>query len=108
MGLGVVPELAVLPEVDLPPPSAELVLIRTFVAAYLATCHLKPGRRAKAFIRAAADMLESEESMSHINAIRSSPAERQCAITRRQAVAMFRRYVPTFVAAGLMDAENDA
>lgn len=92
-----------LPVAELPAPSAELVLIRVLTSAYLATCHVKPHRRAKAFLRAATKMLASEESASAILPIRPNTQLNAVAVARRQAVALFRQYIPMFTAAGLMD-----
>lgn len=80
---------------ELPPPSAELVLIRVFVTAYLATT---TPRRANAFLREAARLLESEESVALLLPIRGASQYAQVAMARRSAVALFRQLMPTFVA----------
>jgi hypothetical protein len=80
---------------ELPAPSAEIVLIRVFVQSYLATVSK---RRGEAFLRHAADLLATEESLSGVTPIR--PPKSQPAVTRArmQALALFRQYLPTLIA----------
>lgn len=82
----------------LPPPSAEMVLIRVFVTSYLATAHERPRKRADAFLAEAARLLENEHTVALLLPIRGAEAHRQLSSARRQAMALFRQLVPTFVA----------
>lgn len=84
----------------LPAPSAELVLIRVMVSAYLATA---PRRRAEAFLRHAATLLENEESVSLLLPIRPPTQHSALSKARRQAVAMFRELLPALVASMAAD-----
>lgn len=80
---------------DLPAPSAEIVLIRVFVQAYLATTSR---RRADAFLQHAAGILEDEESVSLLLPIRPSWQHGAVARARRGAVAIFRQVLPALIA----------
>jgi hypothetical protein len=82
----------------LPPPSPELVLIRVFVQAYLATAHEKPRRRARAFLDAATRTLADEESVSLLLPYRPSTERAAVNLARRRAVALFRALTPSLVA----------
>lgn len=94
-----VPEFAATQAEDLPPASAELVLIRVMVTAYLATAHCKPRSRAREFVKVASGILADEESASLVFPIRPMSQQHKTALARRQAVAMFRQYMPVFMAA---------
>lgn len=80
----------------LPSPSAELVLIRVFVQAHLATA---PRKQAAAFLRHVATLLENEESIARLLPIRPCAQHGEVTRAQRGALALFRRYVPSFVAA---------
>lgn len=92
------PELASEPD-ELPCPSAELVLIRVMVTAFLKTAHMKPRSRAREFVRIASDLLADEESAALVFPIRPASQQQHAARARRQAVAMYRQYLPVFMAA---------
>jgi hypothetical protein len=79
-------------------PTAEMVLIRVFVSAFLATADEKPKRRARAFLDAATRMLADEESVSVL--LPHMPAAERLAVNRarRQAITLYRALLPTFVA----------
>jgi hypothetical protein len=83
---------------ELPPPSPELVLMRVFVAAYIATAHERPKRRGRAFLRRAVRLLEQEDSIALLSPIRPSSQHVAVAKARRGAVSMFREYRPFFLA----------
>lgn len=87
-----------LAEESLPPPSAELVLIRVFVEAYLATAHEKPRRRARAFLDASASILQNEETVALVTPIRPAAEHAKVTEARKQAAEMFRRLRPIFLA----------
>lgn len=80
----------------LPAPSAVLVLIRVLVQSYLATCGR---RRAEAFLRYASELLADEESITQLLPLRPASQHAEVTKARREAVALFRRYVPAFIAA---------
>ncbi len=79
----------------LPAPSAELVLIRVMVSAYLATA---PRRRSEAFLRQAAKLLENEEAVSLLLPMRPPAQQAELSRARREAVAMFRQLLPVLIA----------
>lgn len=83
---------------ELPPPSAELVLIRVFVQASLATAHEKPKHRARALLARASSILRDEETVALLLPIRSASERASVTRARREALAMFRQLMPTFVA----------
>lgn len=82
----------------LPTPSAELVLIRVFVTAYLATAHTRPRKRADAFLTEASRLLESERTVALLLPIRPADQHAELSRARKQAVGLFRQLVPTFIA----------
>ncbi|WP_332690049.1 hypothetical protein [Devosia sp.] len=79
---------------ELPPPSAEIVLLRVFVSAYLTTNSRKKG---DAFLRAAAEILASEESLAAVMPIRGASQAAAVSKARRGAIALFRALTPTFL-----------
>lgn len=81
-----------------PRPSAEFVLLRVFVEAYLATAHEKPRRRARSFLDAAAGILEDEQTVASVRPIRPSSDHLAMVQARREALAMFERLRPTLLA----------
>lgn len=84
--------------VELPPPSAELVLIRVFVTSYLATAHERPKRRAEAFLSEAARLLKSESTVALLLPIRPAAQHSELTRVRKEAVALFSHLLPLFVA----------
>ncbi|HEY9219513.1 MAG TPA: hypothetical protein VIO94_15810 [Phenylobacterium sp.] len=80
---------------DMPPPSAEIVLVRVAISAYLATNSRKKG---DAFLRAMAEILRDEESLSSIVPIRPAPNAANLQGARRGAIALFRALLPTLIA----------
>lgn len=83
---------------EIPAPSAELVLIRVFAEAFLAMAHLKPRSRAREALKLASEILATEESVALTFPIRPNTFERETSRARRQAIAVFRQYLPTFAA----------
>lgn len=81
-------------EQDIPPPSPEFILVRVAIQAYLSTVSPK---KADAFLRAMADTLADEESLSLIVDIRPPASAQAVAKARRGALAMFRAYLPAFL-----------
>lgn len=88
------PELAHSPE-DLPPPSAELVLWRVSVEAFIASAGRK---RSERFLRLMAEKLANEENLSQVFHIRPSADALRVQRARREAAAMFERFLPVFLA----------
>jgi hypothetical protein len=80
---------------EMPEPSAEIVLIRVAISAFLATTSEK---RAEAFLRHMAETLADEESLAAISPIRRATHARSVSKARRGAVAMFDALLPTFQA----------
>jgi hypothetical protein len=78
-----------------PPPSASLVLIRVFVTAFLKT---QPRKRSEAFLDEAAAMLASEDRLTELFPIRPEADHAAVRQARREAVAMFKLNLPTFLA----------
>jgi hypothetical protein len=66
-----------------------------FVQSYLATVSK---RRGDAFLRHAADLLATEESLSGIMPIRPPAAHGSVSKARKQALAVFRAYLPVLIA----------
>lgn len=83
---------------ELPAPSAELVLIRVAIQAYMASAHEKPRRRARAFLTAASSILADEQSVSELLPIRPATAHARVMASRRAAVAIWRQMLPVFIA----------
>lgn len=79
----------------MPAPSAEIVLMRVAISAYLETNSKKKG---DAFLRSMAEILRDEESLSAIVPIRPAVNAKDVAHARRGAIALFRALLPTFVA----------
>ncbi|WP_332763991.1 hypothetical protein [Phenylobacterium sp.] len=79
---------------ELPPPSAEIVLLRVFASAYLTTVSRKKG---DAFLRAAAEILRDEESLAAVMPIRGASQAAAVSKARRGAIALFRALTPTFL-----------
>lgn len=92
------PELAERPKGP-SPVTAERVLLRVFVQAYLATAHEKPQRRARAFLRRASSLLSDEESLAVVLPIRAKATDREISSARRDALAIYEQLEPFFVAA---------
>ena len=88
------PEGAVAPE-EMPAPSAELILIRVFVEAFLATSTPK---RARAFMSVATSILADEESVSLAFPIRPTQRQPQLTRARRGAVGLYKQLLPTLMA----------
>lgn len=80
---------------ELPEPSAELVLIRVFVAAHVSTISR---RRGEAFLRRTAELLENEESVASLVPIRPMAQAAAMNRARREALAVFRTYLPALIA----------
>lgn len=75
-------------EMSLPPPSAELVLLRVAVESFLANSKPKDADR---FLRHMAATLASEESVAELLPIRPSSQHAAQRKARREAVAMFKQ-----------------
>jgi hypothetical protein len=82
-------------EAELPAPSAELVLWRTSVQCFLAVSGRK---RADRFLRMMADRLAQEDNLSSVFQIRPQSELSNVRIARKQAAAIFERYMPIFLA----------
>lgn len=92
--MAVSPEYRSKPE-DLPAPSAELVLWRVAVEAFLDTM---PRKKGEAFLIRMGELLASEEAVSNILPIRPDSETEMVQAARVQAVAMFRQYLRVFMA----------
>lgn len=82
-------------QVELPEPSAELILLRVMAEAYVATMPRKKGER---FLRTVAEKLANEESFASVFPIRPTPQWIASRTARRQAVGQYRAWLPTFLA----------
>lgn len=89
------PESNLVPSPDLPPPSANLVLWRASVMAFITVC----GRRkAEKFLRIMAEQLAAEENLSSVFQIRPNSEHLAVRQARREAAEVFRRFLPLFLA----------
>ena len=79
----------------LPPPSAELVLWRTSVQAFIAVCGKRKGER---FLRIMAEQLAMEDNLSSVFHIRPSSERERVRAVRKQAAKIFEAYLPVFLA----------
>jgi hypothetical protein len=79
----------------LPPPSAEAILLRTAIMAFIA---ISGRRKAAAFLREMAVMLADEEAMSLIFPIRPSSNHAEVSRARREAIALFEAHLPAYMA----------
>lgn len=82
-----------------PIPGPGVVLLRVFVEAYLATAHEKPRRRARAFLDHASRLLATEESLARSFPLRPSGDHAAMTQARQEAIALYRAFLPTFIAA---------
>lgn len=82
------------PTEQLPPPSPEFVMMRVFICAVLRVTTPKKG---EAILREMAEMLASEESLADVMPIRRSSQMAAVGRARREAVAIFRTYLPVFL-----------
>lgn len=84
---------------DVPPVSVELVLYRVQVCAMIdvLTEFIGP-EAAERFLRRQAEMLADEQSLETVIPIRGRSQQAEVSRARKGAVAMFRRYLPVFVA----------
>jgi hypothetical protein len=89
------PEFAVKGEAELPAPSAELVLWRTSVQAFIAVCGK---RKAEKFLRIMSERLAHEDNLSSVFQIRPVSEQAAVRVARRQAAVVFDRYLPLFLA----------
>lgn len=83
---------------ELPAPSAEMVLIRVAIESYLATAHMKPRERSRAFFDKASSILADEESVALLFPIRPASGHSSVSRARREAVAIWQAFAPTFLA----------
>lgn len=83
----------------LPPPSAEMVLWRTSVQAFIAVCGRRKGER---FLRLMAEQLAMEDNLSSVFQIRPTSDRERVRLARQQAAKMFEAYLPIFLA-GMSD-----
>jgi hypothetical protein len=77
----------------LPPPTAELIILRVAISSFLATASEKRG---EAFLRHMAATMVDEESLSTVSPIRGPASAKDVARARREAAAMFTALLPTF------------
>lgn len=92
--LALMPEFNLPPD-DLPPPSAELVLLRVVIESHLATA---PRKRAERYLRTITEKLAAEENLSAVFQIRPTAQHEEVRRARRQAALMFERLLPIFLA----------
>jgi len=84
---------------DVPPVSVELVLYRVLVCSLIETLGEALGpEAAERFLRIQATTLANEMSLETVIPIRGASEHASVVKARRGAVAMFRRYLPVFVA----------
>lgn len=83
-------------EPELPPPSAELVLIRVQTEALMAV--LGPAKSRK-LLRLMAEKLAWQETLSNVRVFRPVDEMAKVRTARRQAAAIFERLEPSLVAA---------
>lgn len=81
---------------ELPRPSAELVLWRVHVEAQIEVLGRKKAER---YLRTMADKLAWEDNLAAVFQIRPHTEQRLVSIARQQAVAIFERHLPIFLAA---------
>lgn len=81
--------------VQLPPASAELVLWRVHVEAFIAVMGRKKAER---YLQLMAVKLADEENMAAVFHIRPVREQESVRIARTQAAAIFQRYMPIFLA----------
>lgn len=80
---------------ELPEPSAELVLWRVSVEAFIACAGRK---RSEKFLRLMAEKLANEDNLASVFQIRPNSDAVRVSKARKQAVAMFEKYLPIFLA----------
>lgn len=80
---------------QLPAPSPELVLWRVSVEAFLSAASR---RRAERFLRLMADRLATEEGLASVFPIRPDSDRAALQQARREAVALFEKLLPVFLA----------
>jgi hypothetical protein len=88
------PQLAI----DLPPATPERILIRVAIEAYLATCHMKPRERGRAFFEFGSKLLMNEKSVAALFPIRTRDSRDRLDVVRLQACAIWSEWAPTFMA----------
>lgn len=89
----VVPELAVVPG-ELPEPSAEMILLRVFAEAYVATNSRRKGEK---FLRFVAAKLADEENFAAVFPIQPTPTWGAARRAQRQAVGQYRAWLPALL-----------
>jgi hypothetical protein len=72
-----------------------LVLLRVFVESYLATAPRKKGEK---FLRMAGEALAEEELLASVFQIRPSRQHAAVRRARKEAAAIFERYLPVWLA----------
>lgn len=82
-------------QVNLPPASAELVLWRVHVEAFIAVMGRKKAER---YLQLMAVKLADEENMAAVFHIRPAREQDSVRHARTQAAAIFQRYMPIFLA----------
>lgn len=81
---------------DLPPPTAEAILIRVAMARWLGSI---PRADALRVLQGMAEDLATEESLSNVLLIRPPADQPAVNLARRQAIAQFRRFLPVWLQA---------
>jgi hypothetical protein len=89
------PERALRPPVELPPPSAELILWRASMQAFIAVSGRKRGER---FLRTVAEKLALEDNLSSVFQIRPTSETGAVQKARREAAEIYERYLPILLA----------
>lgn len=79
----------------LPAPSPELVLFRVHVEASIAVMGRKKAER---YLRVMAETISAEESLAEVLQIRQTGQQARVRAAHREAAALFRRYLPLFIA----------
>lgn len=93
--LDTIPEMERSLPSDVPVPTAEMILLRVCISAYLADL---PKSKAQRYLQRVAEALANEEAMSSVVPIRPSPQQAQLDRARRRAIALFRMCLPIFLA----------
>lgn len=80
---------------ELPLPSAEIILWRVSIQAFIA---VSGRRKAERFLRAMSEQLADENALTSVLPIQPSPHDAAIRRARREAAEAFSRYLPMFVA----------
>jgi hypothetical protein len=84
-----------MPDLQLPPPSAEFVFCRVAVESFIEVVGPKKGEK---FLRCIGERLANEERLAEVIRIRSKAEDAAVCKARREALAWYRAMLPTFIA----------